>query len=398
MSDNASFAITPEQVLSLAGRLDDAPGFDTPRERFRRFLTERVTSVPDARTLILDWQHSAREQHHRALQDAVTILGRFLGFETEFGASPEASATTSGEGHWRSRHRLHVLLEIRTHRSAVTGFESLSRLVAESAEMDSDPARLGLCVVTPHYSGRPALENALSSGWNHVDVRLVSTESLLALAELVALERLGHDEVVRLLWSTSNLDFVVNLLTDTRSPAREPLADADQGTGPYWMALVANDGDVAPHQIVDVLIGKRHVLGITDSPQVRVSPQTDDWVCFLVPGAGIAGHAQIASIAEESADFVRDSDRFTRVMRLKNVELYDEPVRVGMEKERRLLGPIGLGDNSGPILTPMSQRDFSDLTRVREEPTAQETRSRVSVHPIGPRPIRGVPQAADGGT
>ena len=33
------------QILSLVGKLDDSPGDDTPRERFRHFLRENITEV-----------------------------------------------------------------------------------------------------------------------------------------------------------------------------------------------------------------------------------------------------------------------------------------------------------------------------------------------------------------
>ena len=36
-------SVTLDDVLALAGRLDDSGGFDAPRERFRRFLTEHAT-------------------------------------------------------------------------------------------------------------------------------------------------------------------------------------------------------------------------------------------------------------------------------------------------------------------------------------------------------------------
>jgi hypothetical protein len=35
-------SITLNQIWALVGKLDDSPGDDTPRERFRRFLKENV--------------------------------------------------------------------------------------------------------------------------------------------------------------------------------------------------------------------------------------------------------------------------------------------------------------------------------------------------------------------
>jgi len=59
--------INPEEILTLAGRLDDAPGFDTPRERFRRFLIDHAGDVRAFRKLIDAWLQSTSEQSRRAL-------------------------------------------------------------------------------------------------------------------------------------------------------------------------------------------------------------------------------------------------------------------------------------------------------------------------------------------
>ncbi len=40
-----SIALPLSQILALVGKLDDAPGDETPRERFRRFLKENVREV-----------------------------------------------------------------------------------------------------------------------------------------------------------------------------------------------------------------------------------------------------------------------------------------------------------------------------------------------------------------
>ena len=45
-------SITLKQILDLVGRLDDSPGDDTPRERFRRFLKENVKEVGQVRDYV----------------------------------------------------------------------------------------------------------------------------------------------------------------------------------------------------------------------------------------------------------------------------------------------------------------------------------------------------------
>lgn len=38
-------SIKLQQILSLVGKLDDSPGEDTARERFRRFLKDNILEV-----------------------------------------------------------------------------------------------------------------------------------------------------------------------------------------------------------------------------------------------------------------------------------------------------------------------------------------------------------------
>ena len=59
------------QLLTFVGRLDDSLGFDTPRERFRRFLREQMATMESARTVIEQCRTQSGEQSHRAVQDAV---------------------------------------------------------------------------------------------------------------------------------------------------------------------------------------------------------------------------------------------------------------------------------------------------------------------------------------
>ena len=99
-------SLSLNQLLTLVGPLDDAPGFDAPRERFRRFLTENIADVEPLKGLIEDAQRLVGEQPHRALQDALVLLGRFLGFETTFGTYQRLPGALQFEGQWRSRHRL----------------------------------------------------------------------------------------------------------------------------------------------------------------------------------------------------------------------------------------------------------------------------------------------------
>src|SRR5262245_42804180 len=106
--------ITLQELLPLVGTLDNRPGFDAPRERFRRFLLQHLTDIRVVAALLDQAQHALGEQNHNALQDLVTLLGRFLGFETAFGSYQPLAGSVKYDGHWNSRDRMHVVIEVRS--------------------------------------------------------------------------------------------------------------------------------------------------------------------------------------------------------------------------------------------------------------------------------------------
>jgi hypothetical protein len=350
--------LTLNDLLALVGRLDDAPGFDTPRERFRRFLFERVIDARLARTLVEQGQRAPGEQHRRALQDAVVLLGRFLGFETAFGTYQRMAGAPKYDGLWRSRHRLEIVLELRPDHGPRADVEellrTLSSLVAPS-HVEPNVRRLGLCVVTPLHAGRARLEDALAGDTPHSDIRIISTRSLLWLAEAVSVGELKHDEVLRLLTSGGNLDLVVDLMErlasgpqrDEPHAAPEPAPDLPGQAEPgYWVATIERADGTTPEQFVDGVVRKRQLLGISSLGPSHTGPRTGDWVCFSVRGKGIVGHGRVESIPD-GPKLLRGADRFSLVCALRNVEIYDAPIAF---------------PSDGPSLAALSPTEFAELT------------------------------------
>jgi len=64
-----SITLNLNQILPLVGKLDDSPGEDTPRERFRRFLKENVNEVGQVRDYIEECLRTSGDQYNRAFQD-----------------------------------------------------------------------------------------------------------------------------------------------------------------------------------------------------------------------------------------------------------------------------------------------------------------------------------------
>ena len=59
-------SITLTETLDLVGRLDDTPGEETPRERFRRRLHDKVREVGQVRDYIEECLRTPGDQYNRA--------------------------------------------------------------------------------------------------------------------------------------------------------------------------------------------------------------------------------------------------------------------------------------------------------------------------------------------
>ena len=106
--------VTLDQLLALAGRLDDSRDFDAARERLRRFLREHVTDVALLRALVDQAKYSPDDQHCRAMQDLVVLTGHFLGFEIDIGSPPPSAGPLTHHGTWHAPGRLRVVVEVGT--------------------------------------------------------------------------------------------------------------------------------------------------------------------------------------------------------------------------------------------------------------------------------------------
>jgi hypothetical protein len=368
--------ITLTDLLPLVGRLDAAPGFDSPRERFRRFLLEHVTDVATARALIEECQRSVGEQRHRALQDLVVLIGRFLGFEITFGTYERSTTAPTIDGQWRSRGLLDVVIELRTDQTPHPSADNLNRALAAAAiepRIDEYP-RIGLAVVARHYAGRGRLEQAFTADAHGSDLRIVSVRSLLTLAAHVTSDRLSHVEAVKLLQSGFALDFVITLLDRPAAvtPAEEPVAPAQlvqvQRHDPaFWVATILDDEMASAEQLLASVIAHRRVLGICHAGPLQSEGSPGDWVCFFLRGKGIVGHAQLASVIDNSGSVVRNAAQFSCVYRLSHVELYDEPIVQALRAGRPFAVPPRDVPLAGPCLAPIARQDFIALTTYRED-------------------------------
>jgi hypothetical protein len=114
------------------------------------------------------------------------------------------------------------------------------------------------------------------------------------------------------------------------------------------------------------VIAHRRVLGICHAGPLQSEGSPGDWVCFFLPGKGIVGHAQLASVIDNSGSVVRNAAQFSCVYRLSHVELYEEPIVQALRAGRPFAVPPGDVRLAGPCLAPIARQDFIALTTYRE--------------------------------
>jgi hypothetical protein len=363
--------VTVSQVLSIVGRLDDTPGFDTPRERFRRFLTDRIVDAQTARIVIQQCQQMSGEQTHRALQDAVVVTGRCLGFRTLFSPYHHDPGTPPITGEWESRRRLHVILSLCTDQTAGIELESLSEVVRNGLPShQSNTPRVGLCVLSPLFAAKARLEEMLR-GRAYPELRLISLEGILRIADMVAAERMTHDDVLQVLNPDVNLDSLVERFDRSMAPPPHAAAErngvnvAVRGVGPedgsYWVAAISLDPSTPAAQFVEAVIARRRILPINPAPPVERAVEPGDAIAVYIARVGFVAHAHVASVISDGSAVVRNPERFTQVLSLSDVTIYHTPLVTAQDLTRRI--EMTLTDGKIAVTTPVSRQEFELVTR-----------------------------------
>ena len=346
-------SMTLNQILDLVGPLDDSAGADTPRERFRRFLTKNVTNVADLRDHIEQCLRTPGDQNNRALQDLVNHIGGFLGFTVVFGRYRGVQGEVGFDGHWKSPTGLHVILEVKTTETYAIKTATLIGYVDELISQKQIPSwdsALGLYAV-----GRPdpevrQLEHAIVAEKRTNQLRIISVESLLSLADLVSDSDydVSHEDVLVLLKpSGPAVDALAGLIArlvaqaEVGEPVKEgePLSTAVEPESPtYWLTPVADHEDETKQECIERLVGEHQMYAFRGRTHRRNPLKVGDHICFYATGQGITANAEVASPPQRKPDLrVKHSTDFPFTFGLRNCRLYaDHPVVLDAALRTRL--------------------------------------------------------------
>ena len=375
-------SISLTQILALVGQLDDTPGDETPRERFRRFLIENVRDVGQIRDYIEECLRNSGDQYNRALQDLINHLGRFLGFEVIFGRYHGVPGQIGFDGHWVSPTKFHIVVESKTtdvyaiKTATLVGY--VDQLISEKKIPNWDKA-LGLYVVGRPDAELRQLENAILAEKRTHQLRIISVESLLSLAELMNEYDVSHEDILAVLRpSGPSIDPFVDLLARLIAqplveipPPTEEIAPPEQAS--YWLTPVKGEEEQTAEEVIQTLVGKERIYAFGERTPGRKHLKPGDWICFYATGKGVVAHARVTSTPEHKPHpKIRHPERYPWAFRVDDVHLYpDKPVVINAALRSNLDAFQGRDPNKSwawfvQATRRISEHDFQILTRQQE--------------------------------
>lgn len=379
--------MTLDEVFDLIGRLDDSPGEDTPRERFRRYLKDKVKEVGQARDYVEECLRTSGDQYNRALQDLVNHLGHLLRFEVAFGRYQGVRGQPGFDGHWTSPTGFHIVVEVKTTEvyavktATLVGY--VDELISEGMIADWDTA-LGLYVI-----GRPdpeirQLENAILAQKRTHQLRIISAESLLSLAEMMNEYDIDHEDILAVMRPSGPIiDSVVDLMARLVAQGKaEELPEEEarlpevsiEGEVAYWLTPVKSHEEETAEECISILVGEERIYAFGERNPGRKHIKPGDRICFYATGKGVVADARVASRPERNPHpKVYHPEKYPWVFRLDNGTFYiDEPIVIDAEVRTRL-DAFQDRDPNRPwawfvqVTRKISEHDFSILTRAEAE-------------------------------
>lgn len=270
-------AIKLGEILDLVGKLDDSPGDDTPGERFRKFLKDNIVELGTIRDYIEESLANSGDQYNRAFQDLVNHLGTIMEFEVEYGRYQGVSGKIGFDGLWKSSTKFDIVVEVK--KSEVYTIETtpllgyINELISERKIANRDQA-LGLYIIGRVQESKTfQLERNIITQKLTSQLKIISIESLLSLAELMSEYDVSHKDVLTVIKpSGPTIDYIADIIR--RIAAGKPPFEIEKpvmskaGAVPleeiqYWISPVADDRERTAEETIRILVGeeKKYAIG-----------------------------------------------------------------------------------------------------------------------------------------
>jgi hypothetical protein len=350
-----SLSLHLSQILELVGRLDDSPGDQNPRERFRALLKQNVTGVGQLRDFINECLANTGEQYNHALQDLINHLGTRLGFDVTFGRYRGVVGEIGHDGLWKSPDGFYIVVEVKTSETYPINTADLvnyvDRLISQKTIPDWRSA-MGLYVIGRPNPDVKQLENSIIAENNVNRMRIISVESLLALAEMMSEYGVNHEDVLGLLRpSRPTIDPTIDIMKHlfAQPPAQGTANAASAAAAPHpsteapassvpancWLTPVRDEDNVTAEQIVKDLVVEKSMYAFGDTTPNKTALRPGDGICFYASGKGVVAHATVKSQPVRNPN--DDSEGYPWEFSLGDAQYYaDNPVVIDVDLRTKL--------------------------------------------------------------
>jgi len=257
----------------------------------------------------------------------------------------------------------------------------VDQLISDKKIPDWDNA-LGLFVV-----GRPdpevnQFENSIVAEKRTHQLRIISVEYLLSLAETMNEYEVDHEDILAVIKpSRPTIDPVADLMArlvaqpkPEKAPEKEVSTEEENlGEISFWLTPVRGDEVQTAEDSIRALVADKKIYAFGDRTPGRRHLNPGDMICFYASGNGVVAHAKVASKPEKKKhDLTRHPDKYPWLFQLKNQMLYlDSPVIIDTSLRSQLEAFESIDPNRawGWFVTStrkLSENDFRILTRTEK--------------------------------
>ena len=374
--------VTLKELLNLVGKLDDKPGDDTPRERFRDFIRSNITEVGQLRDYILECLRYTDEQFNKALQDLVNYTGTFLGFDVTYGRYRGVSGEIGFDGLWKSPQNFNIVVEVKKTEAYTIKTNILmsyvDKLISDRI-IDSWDNALGFYVIGNISDEIKQLENSIIIENRINQLRIMSVEALLTLAEVKNEYGISHKDILMLLKPTSpRADAIVNILESVvvgskieEEFTKEEIVFNKSEEIAFWITPVKDDDVDTAEECIEKLVGKERIYAFSPTTPNRKRFKPGDKICFYATTKGVVADAVMVSKPDDRIknQKVRNPEQYPWIIKLDKPRLYlNDPIVINA-KLRTLLDAFkdkDLDKNWAWFVQAtrkISENDFNILTR-----------------------------------
>lgn len=342
--------INLSQILALVGKLNDSIGDDTAQTRFRNFLKDNINEIAQIRDYVEDCVRNKGDLYNKALQDLIIYIGEFLNFEIEYGRYKGIPGEIGYDGIWTSTNKdFKIVLEVKTSEvypikiSTLVGY--IDNLISDRKITDWDHT-LGLYVVAQPDTEIRQLERNIIIEKRTDKIRVISSDHLLSLAELMREYDINHDDILAVLYpSGPRIDPIIDILNRLVTQPLEPITTLEGRESEikkeevvYWLTPIRAREDETFEEAFERLLAKNKIYAFGERTPGRNEIKLGDKICFYASGKGVMAYATVASNpVKKLHNAIKEPEKYPWIFQLKEPKIdFDNPIVINANIRSKL--------------------------------------------------------------